>query len=110
MVFHDCKEIVQMFISTESKAMMELPSTTIIEGSVYLMAAYYVLDVQYPIVAVRHSFFFSKTLLWTSMTILDDHSSIYTFKSVLDFDHGCGHTLHIHTCTLLLILILSLVA
>ena len=55
MVFHDCKEIVQMFISTESKAMMELPSSTIIEGSVYLMAAYYVLDV-----AVRHSFFFSR--------------------------------------------------
>ena len=77
MVFHDCKEIVQMFISAERKAMMELPSTIIIEGSVYLMAVYYVLDVQYRIVAVRHSFFF-KALLWTSMTILDDHRySIY---------------------------------
>ena len=51
-----------MFISAVSKAMMELPSTTIIEGIVYFMAAYYVLDVQYPIVAVRHSFFF-KTIL-----------------------------------------------
>ena len=45
MVFHDCMEIVQMFISAESKAMMELPSTTIIECVVDLMAAYYVLDV-----------------------------------------------------------------
>ena len=63
MVFHDCKEIVQMFISAKSKAMMELPSTTIIEGSVYLMAAYYVLDVQYPIVAVRHSFFFQDIIM-----------------------------------------------
>ena len=44
------------------------------------------------------------------MTILDDHRYSIYLKSVLDFDHVCGHTFHIHTCTLLLILILSLVA
>ena len=52
-----------MFISAESKAMMELSSTTIIEGIVYFMAAYYVLDVQYPIIAVRHSFFFQDNIM-----------------------------------------------
>ena len=31
-----------MFICAENKAMMELPSTTIIEGIVYFMAGYYV--------------------------------------------------------------------
>ena len=63
MVFHDNMEIVQMFISAESKAMMELPSTTIIEGVVYLMAAYYVLDVQYPKVCSPTFFFFQDIIM-----------------------------------------------
>lgn len=55
MVFHGGADIVQMFLSVENKALMEIPGTTVLNGIAHLMAAYYVLDVQYP--EVCKSFF-----------------------------------------------------
>ena len=63
MIFHDDLEIVQMFISAESEAMMELPTAVLIEGIAYLMAAYYVLDVQYPKVCIQTFFFFQDVIM-----------------------------------------------
>ena len=55
-VFHDGADIVQMFVSAENEALMEIPGTTVLNGIVHLMAAYYVLDVEYPKVC-KSSFF-----------------------------------------------------
>ena len=82
MVFHDSMEIVQMFISAESKAMMELPSTTIIGGVVYLMAAYYVLDVQYQKFAVRHSFFFQDIILVDQLHTVHGQTFHYMYSLI----------------------------
>ena len=47
-VFFDAGDIVQMFLSAENEALMEIPGTTVINGIAHLIAAYYVLDVKYP--------------------------------------------------------------
>ena len=62
MVFHDGADIVQMFLSAENDALMEIPGTTVINGIAHLMAAYYVLDVQYPKVC-KSSFFFQDIIM-----------------------------------------------
>lgn len=62
-VFHDGAEVVQMFLSAENEALMELPSTTILNGIAHLMAAYYVLDVQYPKVCKSTLFFFQDIIM-----------------------------------------------
>ena len=41
---------------------MEIPSTTVLSGIAYLMAAYYMLDVQYPKVC-KSSFFFFQDIM-----------------------------------------------
>ena len=55
-VFHDGADIVQMFLSAENEALMEIRGTTVLNGIAHLMAAYYVLDIQYPKVC-KSSFF-----------------------------------------------------
>ena len=48
-MFHEADhEVIQMFLCAENAALLELPSTDLVEGFVYLMAAYYVFNVQYP--------------------------------------------------------------
>ena len=47
-IFEEDNSVVQMFIAGEDDNLMELPVTTISEGIVYLMAAYYVFSVEYP--------------------------------------------------------------
>ena len=62
-VFHDGTDIVQMFISAENEALMKIPSTTVLSGIAHLMAAYYVLDVQYPKVCKSSFFFFQDIIM-----------------------------------------------
>lgn len=62
-VFHDGADIVQMFLSAENEALMEIPGTTVINGIAHLMAAYYVLDVQYPKVCKSSFFFFQDIIM-----------------------------------------------
>ena len=47
-VEEDGAEIVQMFLCAENSAICELPVASLNEGFIVLMAAYYVLDVEYP--------------------------------------------------------------
>ena len=48
-IFEDDESILQMFIVGENDSLIELPTTsTIGQGLVYLMAAYYVFNVGYP--------------------------------------------------------------
>ena len=48
MVIFEDESIVQVFIAGEDDDLMELPVTTIGGGIVYLMATYYVFNVEYP--------------------------------------------------------------
>ncbi len=47
-IFESEDFILQTFISAENDCLVEVPATTIVEGLVYLMAAYYVFNVAYP--------------------------------------------------------------
>jgi hypothetical protein len=59
--------IMQMFIAGEDDNLMELPVTTFGEGIVYLMAAYYVFNVEYPN-PYKPLLFFFKILSWIKQT------------------------------------------
>lgn len=47
-IFEDENSLSQVFIAGEDDNLMELPATTIGGAIVYLMAAYYVFNVEYP--------------------------------------------------------------
>ena len=47
-VFHQEDEIIQMFLCAENDPLFEIPANTLSEGFTYLMAVYYVYDVNYP--------------------------------------------------------------
>ena len=48
-IFEDDESILQVFVVGENDSLMELPATTTIgQGLVYLMATYYVFNVDYP--------------------------------------------------------------
>ena len=47
-VFHQEDEIIQMFLCVENDPLFEIPANTLSEGFMYLMAVYYVYDVNYP--------------------------------------------------------------
>ncbi len=47
-IFEFDGEIVQQFVCAENEEILEIPSTSLINGMAYLMATYYVYDVGYP--------------------------------------------------------------
>lgn len=63
LVFHDIDSIVQMFLCAENEAIMELPSSTLLNGVAYLMSSYYVLDVQYPRACRQTLLFFQDVIM-----------------------------------------------
>ena len=52
-----------MFFSAENESIMELPSTTILNGVAHLMAAFYVLGAQYPRVCKQSFLFFQDIIM-----------------------------------------------
>ena len=52
-----------MFLSRENEALMEIPATTVLSGITHLMAAYYVLDMQYPKVCKSSLYFFQDIIM-----------------------------------------------
>ena len=84
MVFHDSDKVVQMFICAENKAILDLPSFDILDGIAYMMAAYYVLDVQYPRVC-KPSFLFFQDIIMDKTDNLPRPVRYSTFIKSLGF-------------------------